>query len=583
MEGIYVSGGAGTVINAGSIAGTTADAIQFAAGHTNLLVTDPGASFSGTVDGGNTIGAAFVSTLELASGTVAGTLSGVGSKYIDFVQTTIDTGASWALTGANTLASGTTLTNNGTLTFLNASLSGAGGIVNNGGIVLDPSSVTIASLTGVGTTTIEAGSTLDVTGAVSSGETIVLGAVGGILQIDPTQFSGQIDGFATDGTISLNGVSNVTGAQFVNGNTLEIDLATGGPLDLTLDPSVNYTAVPLFETSNSVTALCFLHDTLIRTPRGEVHVQKLQIGDTVTTWTGAERPITWIGMGRILIQRGKRCDATPVLIRKGAIADNVPFRDLRVTKGHSLYLDGVLIPAEFLVNHRSIHWDDHAQVVEFYHIELETHDVLIANGAAAESYRDDGNRNLFQNANPAWESVPVPSCAPVETGGATVDAVWSRLLRRAGARPGGPLTEDADVHLVVDGQRLYPVRYQNGVLGFRLMEQPTSVRLISRSGVPAELGLSRDTRSLGVAAKQIAVWRGARVRMLDLESEEPLEGFHAFEATDAIRWTDGDASLPQNLFEGFDGPFDLELQLGGRTQYPDLGEVPDGMRRAGSG
>jgi hypothetical protein len=88
-----------------------------------------------------------------------------------------------------------------------------------------------------------------------------------------------------------------------------------------------------------------------------------------------------------------------VIVRKGALADNVPHHDLRTTKGHSLFIDDVLIPVEFLVNHRSIFWDDRAQEVIVYHIELETHDALIANGAAAESYRDDGNRWLFQNAN----------------------------------------------------------------------------------------------------------------------------------------------------------------------------------------
>ena len=92
-----------------------------------------------------------------------------------------------------------------------------------------------------------------------------------------------------------------------------------------------------------------------------------------------------------------------MIVRKGALADNVPHHDLRVTKGHSLYIDGVLIPVEFLVNHRSILWDDRAQEVTLYHVELATHDVLLANGAPAESYRDDGNRWLFQNANSGWD------------------------------------------------------------------------------------------------------------------------------------------------------------------------------------
>ena len=147
------------------------------------------------------------------------------------------------------------------------------------------------------------------------------------------------------------------------------------------------------------------------------------------TLSGEARPIAWIGTGRVLATRGRRNAATPVIVRKGALADNVPHRDLRVTKGHALYLDGVLIPVEFLVNHRSILWDDRAQEVTIYHIELETHDVLLANGAPAESYRDDGNRWLFQNANSGWDLPPQAACAPVLTGGPVVDrsgaACWT--------------------------------------------------------------------------------------------------------------------------------------------------------------
>ncbi len=134
------------------------------------------------------------------------------------------------------------------------------------------------------------------------------------------------------------------------------------------------------------------------------------------TQRGAARRIVWIGIGRVLATRGQRSAATPVIVRKGALAENVPHRDLRVTKGHAFHIDGVLIPVEFLVNHRSILWDDRAQEVALYHIELGSHDVLLANGAPAESYRDDGNRWLFQNANSGWNLPPQTPCAPVLTG-----------------------------------------------------------------------------------------------------------------------------------------------------------------------
>ena len=80
------------------------------------------------------------------------------------------------------------------------------------------------------------------------------------------------------------------------------------------------------------------------------------------------------------------------------------------------------------MNHRSITWDDRAQEVSIYHVELLTHDVLIADGAPAESYRDDGNRQLFRNANSGWGLPPQPACAPVLTGGPIVDAIWRRAV-----------------------------------------------------------------------------------------------------------------------------------------------------------
>ena len=269
-----------------------------------------------------------------------------------------------------------------------------------------------------------------------------------------------------------------------------------------------------------------------------------------------------------------------MIVRKGAIADNVPHRDLHVTKGHSLFVDGVLIPAEFLVNHRSILWDDRAQEVTVYHVELDRHDVLLADGAPAESYRDDGNRYLFRNANPGWHLPPQPPCVPVLTGGPIVDAVWRRLLDRAGPRPGVPTTDDPDLHLLVNGERLDPAIRTPDRCIFRLGGRPAEARIVSRVGVPEELGTARDPRPLGVAVRRISAWKGARVAMLQADDPRLDHGYHAFEDGDDIRWTDGDAVIPEALFDGFDGAFELELRLGGSTAYPLEGEAAQVARAA---
>jgi hypothetical protein len=289
---------------------------------------------------------------------------------------------------------------------------------------------------------------------------------------------------------------------------------------------------------------------------------------------GGTRTVTWIGAGKVLATRGKRTAATPVIVRRGALADNVPNQDLHVTKSHSLYLDGVLIPVEFLVNHRTIIWDDRAQEVEIRHVELESHDVLLANGAPAESYRDDGNRWLFRNANEGWHLPPQDPYAPVLTGGSVVDAAWRRLLRRAGPRDLPPMTDDPDLHLIVDGKRVDIAERRGQVRVFRLAYRPEKVAIASREVVPAEFWLARDPRSLGVALRRIVVRQSAGIATVLADDDRLADGFHGYEAKDDLRWTNGYANLPAQLLAGLAcGGMEIVLTLAGATQYPDCGEI----------
>ena len=567
--GILDRAGALTVENAGTVSATQF-AVYFAAGYTNRLIVDPGAAFVGQVSGGDTASGTATSTLELTSAIASGTLSGLGVQFTGFSQIAIDAGASWTLTGANTLAAVITVTNAGTLTLQNATLSDVGDFINNGVILLDPSNITLADLTGTGVTTIQAGSTLNVLGAVAITETIAFAGANDLLGANPSAFAGQIDGFTFGDTIQLAGVLDGTSAEIVNGNTLQVDRSGNPPIDLTLDPSVSY-AGDLYTVSSAgaVTEIpCFLRDTRIRTTAGDVAVQDLTIGDRVLTQSGQSRPITWIGTGRVLVSPGRRSAATPVIVRKGALGDNIPHQDLRLTKGHSLFVDGVLIPAEFLINHRSILWDDHKREVEFYHIELDAHDVLIANSAPSESYRDDGNRWLFQKANSGWDHAAKPPCAPVLTGGPIVDAAWKRLLDRTAPRPGLTLTEDPDLHLLLNGRRLDATTRTAGTFIFVLPHPHAAIRIVSRTAVPQELGLARDPRCLGVALRRLVIRQHTRFRTIDAHDRRLIDGFHTPEPEAGIRWTDGEATLPAAVFKGFGGPVELVLTLGGTTRYP---------------
>jgi hypothetical protein len=369
-------------------------------------------------------------------------------------------------------------------------------------------------------------------------------------------------------TFPSGGVGTFTVTGIDPADNLDPANATAFVTGLTFVSSGSFTGTqtPIVET------ICYCRGTLILTNQGEIAVEALKVGDQVRLFGGGTAPIIWIGEGRIPTTRGRRTAATPVIVRKGALADNVPNRDLRITKAHGLYLDGALIPVEFLVNHRSILWDDSAQEAWIYHIELETHDVLIANGAPAESYRDDGNRWLFQNANTGWHLPPKPACAPVVTGGPLVDAVWRRLLDRSGPRAGLPLTDDTDLHLLVNGGRVEAARPAAGVYVFGLSGPPYTVRIISRAAIPQELGLARDPRCLGVAIQRIVVRQGTRFRTLLAADALLARGFHTFEVEQGFRWTSGDAVLPNEAFAGFTGPLEIVLTVARTARYPYEGD-----------
>jgi hypothetical protein len=383
-----------------------------------------------------------------------------------------------------------------------------------------------------------------------------------------------IDGFVSTDTINIAGFT-ATSIQTIDGGTGVI-LTDADSHQATLhfgDVIGNFGFVTgAFGTE--LTTVCFGVGTLIDTPDGEVQVEKLVAGDMVLTAHNGPRRVKWIGRGRVLATRGKRGAATPVIVRKGALADNVPNQDLHVTKAHALYIDNVLIPVEFLVNHKTILWDDRAQEVEIYHVELDSHDVLLANGAPAESYRDDGNRWLFENTNAGWDAGPQEPCAPVLTGGPVVDAVWERLMDRAGPRRLPPMTDDPDLHLIVDGQRVEAADRAGLVFVFRLARRPGSIHLVSREVVPAELGLARDPRSLGVALRLMTVRQGTKFEVLRASDPRLADGFHDYEETDGLRWTNGHATLPVAPFARFTGAMELVLTLAQTTAYPD-----DGARR----
>lgn len=95
-----------------------------------------------------------------------------------------------------------------------------------------------------------------------------------------------------------------------------------------------------------------------------------------------------------------------------------------------------------------------------------------------------------------------------------------RLPDRSGPRLGLPLTEDPDVHLLVDGHRLDPVLRRGSTYAFRLRGRPLGARIISRVRIPTKLGTNRDPHPLGMPLQRIFLCQGARLRVIEADEAD---------------------------------------------------------------
>jgi hypothetical protein len=117
------------------------------------------------------------------------------------------------------------------------------------------------------------------------------------------------------------------------------------------------------------------------------------------TVSGTLEPIIWLGNSTIHCERQSNKDkAYPVRIAKDTFGTNLPKRDLFVSPDHSLYLDGVMIPAYCLINGSTITQNKTETLVTYYHVELPKHNAILAEGLPAESYLEtsEANRNFFK-------------------------------------------------------------------------------------------------------------------------------------------------------------------------------------------
>jgi hypothetical protein len=190
---------------------------------------------------------------------------------------------------------------------------------------------------------------------------------------------------------------------------------------------------------------CFNSGTMVVTTRGETAIETLKAGDVILTMHGApdRQPVLRVDRSRIdLAGRPDPAALAPILIKAGALMRGAPIRDLRVSPGQGILLDGCLVPARLLVNGTTIIQESSRESVTYHYLWLKAHGLVIADGALTESsFEDDWQRDFDNGANispmrPALPGhgpgqPPMVRCAPLLLEGPMLDEIRHRLALRA--------------------------------------------------------------------------------------------------------------------------------------------------------
>ena len=150
-------------------------------------------------------------------------------------------------------------------------------------------------------------------------------------------------------------------------------------------------------TSNNQSAICFAAGTLIETKCGYKTVETLKAGDYVRTRAGSFRPIKWIGFRFIRQSAMARFPSLrPIRIKANSLGEAYPFQDLIVSRHHRILIQNrivermfetpaVLVEAHRLTWHQGIDAICPSEDMKLYHILLDSHDVIYANGMQSET------------------------------------------------------------------------------------------------------------------------------------------------------------------------------------------------------
>jgi hypothetical protein len=449
--GVAAQGSPETVTNSGTITSSTGYGVQLGAGG---IVTNSGtkALIFGGEDG---VGI----DMSLATVNNAGTITGGSVDGIDLKLGGDVTNSAGALISGGEIG---VVTSGGSGILVNAgTINGSADAVDlQGGLsrlVADAGAVFDGAIIAAGT-----GNSLELARGTSA-NTGILGGIGetvtGFQTIDfdageaftvEGNLSGlaareTINGFASADTLILDGFAE-TSFAYVSGTGIE--LAGTGTNAATIDITGTFTNVSFKVediSAGTEILLCYLRGTQIATPAGQVPIEHINIGDAVITRFGGYRRVKWIGRQSYARRfNHDDFDQVPVKLLAGCWGQNLPKRDLSVSPGHSMLVGGVLVLARSLVNGITITQNDCPERVDYFQIEFETHDCILAEGVWSESYSDTPDlRDKFHNVEEFYKLYPAhveplsqSLCAPRPLDGPGLEAVLRQLLASFRITPG---------------------------------------------------------------------------------------------------------------------------------------------------
>ena len=163
-----------------------------------------------------------------------------------------------------------------------------------------------------------------------------------------------------------------------------------------LDAAGNVTGSATF--TNIENIVCFTPGTMIATPRGEVAVENLRVGDKVITRDNGIQEIRWMGAKQMgWHDFAANPHLKPIMVKAGSLGNGLPERDMMLSPNHrllvandrtALYFDEheVLVAAKHLIGGDGVHQVDSVGTT-YFHFMFDQHEVVLSNGAWTESFQ----------------------------------------------------------------------------------------------------------------------------------------------------------------------------------------------------